>query len=199
MTSNVNITLPDDDGTPRSRPIGQRYTRFRTRQQQLQIQSYGVLFHFQLAAAGITVQDPREMVKEPWFQASLVEHEHVDAFVIAGHMPVTGHDGWEAVHAAIRAVWPTTPILMLAGHTHIRDCRLMDDYAMVLESGRYMETVGWMSVSNVSATPPRWSRRYIDANPRNYVRGTHSRRRCMRASSMPARCPRRAAALRARR
>lgn len=142
--------------------------------QRLQIQAYGVLFHFQLGAAGITVQDPVEMVREPWFQASLREPSHVDAFVIAGHMPVTGHDGWDAVHAAIREVWPTTPILMLAGHTHVRDCRMMDEYSMVLESGRYMETIGWMSVSNVSATPPTWSRRYIDANPRNYVRTNRS-------------------------
>lgn len=169
LTSNVNITLPDADGTPRSRPIGHRWTRFSTRVHQLNIQAYGVLFDFQLGAPGITVQDPKAMVREAWFQDSLRAHSHVDAFVIAGHMPVTGHDGWNALHAAIRQVWPTTPILMLAGHTHVRDCRMLDPYAMVLESGRYLETVGWMSVSNVSAKPPTFARRYIDANPRNYA------------------------------
>lgn len=170
VTSNVNITLADGPGqAPRSRPFGPRYTRFTTPNQGLQIQAYGVLFNFQLGAPGITVQDPVAMVREPWFQASLRAHDHVDAFVIAGHMPATGHRGWDALHAAIRRMWPSTPILMLAGHTHERDCRMPDDAAMVLESGRYLETVGWMSVGNVSAQPPRFSRRYIDANPRNYA------------------------------
>ena len=164
LTSNVHITLP---GTTQSRPIGHRYTRFTTKNQRLTIQAYGVLFDFQLGAPGITVQDPKAMVKEAWFQASLRASSDVDAFVIAGHMPVTGYDGWDAIHEAIRSVWPTTPILMLGGHTHVRDCRMLDSHAMALESGRYLETVGWMSVSNVSV--PTFSRRYIDANPRNYA------------------------------
>lgn len=68
------------------------------------------------------------------------------------------------VFNAVRAVHPTTPILILGGHTHIRDCgettihhlgfdtQLMkgilvqfDGRSMALESGRYMETIGWMS------------------------------------------------------
>lgn len=169
LTSNVNISLADAPGlAPRSRPIGERYTRFTTPHQNLTVQSYGILFDFRLAAQGITVQDPVAMVQEPWFRESL-QQEHVDVFVIAGHMPVTGHAGWDAVHSAIRAVWPDTPIMMLAGHTHVRDCRMFDRSSMVLESGRYLETVGWMSISNVTERPPRLSRRYIDANPRNYA------------------------------
>jgi hypothetical protein len=66
------------------------------------------------------------------------------------------------VFNAIRAVHPTTPILILGGHTHIRDCRKyrdrarcclyvsycmrytvqLDGRSIALESGRYMETVG---------------------------------------------------------
>ena len=169
LTSNVNISLPDTPGgAPRSRPIGARWTRFVTPHQNLTVQAYGVLFDFRLAARGITVQDPVAMVREPWFLASL-RQEHVDVFVVAGHMPVTGDPGWDAVHAAIRAAWPETPILMFAGHTHVRDCRMPDRRAMVLESGRYLETVGWMSISNVSARAPELARRYIDANPRNYA------------------------------
>lgn len=198
VTSNVNITLAEADGRLRSRPIGARYTRFQTPQQGLCIQAYGVLFHFQLGAPGVSVQDPREMVAEPWFQASLRAHDKVDVFVVAGHMPVTGHDGWDAVHAAIRAVWPTTPILMLAGHTHVRDCKMFDDASMVLESGRYLETVGWMSVSNVSGRPSL-ARTYIDANPRNYVRTCCSRRHTMLAWRMRGTSRRGAAVLCARR
>lgn len=169
MTSNVNISLADTPGGPaRSRPIGARYARFTTPHQNLTIQAYGVLFDFRLAAQGITVQDPVAMAREPWFLASL-QQTHVDAFVIAGHMPVSGSQGWDVLHAAIRRVWPTTPILMFAGHTHVRDCRMLDQRAMALESGRYLETIGWMSVQNVSASTPQLARRYIDANPRNFA------------------------------
>jgi 2',3'-cyclic-nucleotide 2'-phosphodiesterase (5'-nucleotidase family) len=49
------------------------------------------------------------------------------------------------VHSAIRALHPDTPIMIFGGHTHIRDCVQYDGRTMALESGRYMETVGWMS------------------------------------------------------
>jgi len=172
LTSNVNISLPDSSGALRSRPIGARYTRFETPQRKLRIQAYGFLFDFRLAAAGVHVQSPAEAVREPWFQESL-HAGPVDAFVIAGHMPVTGDAGWQALLRAIRSVHPTTPVLMLGGHTHVRDCRVPDAYAMALESGRYLETVGWMSVSGVrrggGEEKPRFSRRYIDTNPRNFA------------------------------
>ena len=134
----------------------------------LRVQSYGVLFNFKLGARGITVQDPVSMAKEPWFIESL-HAGPVDVFVVAGHMPITGDNGgWDAVLGAIRNLHPTTPVLMFGGHTHVRDCRVPDAYSMALESGRYLETVGWMSVRNITGSPV-FSRRYIDANPRNYA------------------------------
>ncbi|PKI84737.1 hypothetical protein MVES1_001224 [Malassezia vespertilionis] len=169
LTSNVNITLQDTPDTPpRSRPIGDLYARFVT-QHGVQIQAYGVLFDFRLAAEEITIQSPEHMVQQAWFLESLRKHDRVDVFVVAGHMPVADHAGWKAVHAAIRAVWPDTPIMMLAGHTHLRDCQMLDQASMALESGRYMETIGWMSIEDVTARPPTFSRRYIDANPRNFA------------------------------
>jgi hypothetical protein len=35
--------------------------------------------------------------------------------------------------------------MSFGGHTHIRNCIQYDEHSMGLESGRYMETVGWMS------------------------------------------------------
>ncbi|WFD35092.1 hypothetical protein MCUN1_001941 [Malassezia cuniculi] len=168
LTSNVNISLFEGD----TRPIGSRYARFVTPNQNLRVQSYGVLFDFKLAAKGISVQDPVQMAQEPWFVESLHDGP-VDVFVIAGHMPITGDNGgWDAVLGAIRKVHPTTPVLMFGGHTHVRDCRVPDAYSMALESGRYLETVGWMSVSDITGQP-KFSRRYIDANPRNYAFHAH--------------------------
>lgn len=71
---------------------------------------------------------------------------------------------WTAIFNAIRAVHPITPILIFGGHHHvstlllyapemvltgsqIRDCKQEDARSMSLASGRYMETVGFMSTS----------------------------------------------------
>jgi 2',3'-cyclic-nucleotide 2'-phosphodiesterase (5'-nucleotidase family) len=59
------------------------------------------------------------------------------------------------VHKAIRALHPDTPIMIFGGHTHIRDCVQYDGRTMALESGRYMETVGWMSACRARAPAQR--------------------------------------------
>lgn len=50
---------------------------------------------------------------------------------------------------AIRAVRPDTPIQIFGGHSHIRDFAVYDDKATALESGRYCETLGWLSMSGL--------------------------------------------------
>lgn len=109
----------------------------------------------------------------------------------SGHMPVR-RDNWPVVVEVIRKSHPTTPILILGGHTHIRDCVVYDAHSVGLESGRYMETIGWLSANSTSWPTPRgafaddriqakenanasqksdlsFSRTYIDANRRNYA------------------------------
>jgi hypothetical protein len=94
-------------------------------------------------------------------------------------MPVGKTDtlnSWPAVFSAIRALHPTVPILIFGGHTHIRDCYQPDGRSMGLESGRYMETVGWMSVKLDDSTYGHGSsaknltitRRYLDPNRVTY-------------------------------
>jgi len=84
-------------------------------------------------------------------------------------MPIA-KDKWPLVFDAIRAVHPTTPILILGGHTHIRDCNQPDGRSMALESGRYMETVGWLSMKfdDDYSKNLTFSRRYLDPNRLTY-------------------------------
>lgn len=88
-------------------------------------------------------------------------------------MPVQ-RDNWPTVFNAVRAVHSTTPILILGGHSHVRDCVQLDGRSMSLESGRYMETVGWLTVdfdeknkknNNQNLT---FTRRYLDPNRVTY-------------------------------
>ncbi|KAL5520658.1 hypothetical protein ACEPAF_2659 [Sanghuangporus sanghuang] len=87
-------------------------------------------------------------------------------------MPVT-RDKWPSVFDAVRAVRPTTPILIFGGHSHIRTCLQFDGRSMSLESGRYMETIGWMSVDRDERNPDKtkdltFTRRYLDQNRVTY-------------------------------
>ncbi|TKY90835.1 hypothetical protein EX895_000833 [Sporisorium graminicola] len=179
MTSNVKIALPHPDAPNASyAPIGSLFKTLVTPVQGLKIMSYGIIFDFKLAAKGIAVQSPQEMVEEEWFDRSLdlARDWGVDTFVVLGHMPVSGDPGWEAVHSKIRSRFPDTPIAIFGGHTHVRDCRMMDSQTMALESGRYMETIGFMGIKDLQKRKRaggrgkvKFTRRYIDSNPRNFA------------------------------
>jgi hypothetical protein len=176
LTSNVNITVAGPDGSPISVPVGSRFAKFKTRKGR-KVTSLGVLFDFTGNDHNTTVQKVENMVKEAWFVDAIKEEP--DFFLLAGHMPVVASDNWPTVFKAIRAVHPTTPILILGGHTHIRDCVQYDGRSMALESGRYMETVGFMSVNldhQGSTKNLTINRRYLDPNRVTYEYHTHRHR-----------------------
>lgn len=167
LSSNVNITVPGPSGQNVSVPIGGRFSKFRTKFGR-KITALGVLFDFDDNATGTTVQKVADMVNETWFKEAI--REEPDVFLLVGHMPVA-RDNWPLVFDAVRAIHPTTPILILGGHTHIRDCLQLDGRSMSLESGRYMETVGWMSAKldkKGSTKDLHISRRYLDTNRVTY-------------------------------
>ncbi|KAF9529762.1 Metallo-dependent phosphatase-like protein [Crepidotus variabilis] len=167
LSSNANLTYSDEGGQAVNTPVGDRFAKFTTRKGR-KVTALGVLFDFKDNAKGTTVQKVGDMVKESWFKAAIKDEP--DFFLLAGHMPVIG-DKWPLVFNAIRAIHPHTPILILGGHTHIRDCTQLDGRSMALESGRYMETVGWMSVNldqRGSSADLAFSRRYLDPNRVTY-------------------------------
>lgn len=143
--------------------MGKRFVKFKTHHGR-RITAFGVLFNFKGADKGITVQDPAQMVQESWFLAAIKEQP--DAFILVGHMPVR-NDQFTDVIKVIRGAHPTVPIIVAGGHSHIRDAVRYDANAVGIESGRYLETIGMLSVNltrhgnsgNLSV-----SRSYIDAN-----------------------------------
>ncbi|KDQ16095.1 hypothetical protein BOTBODRAFT_107742 [Botryobasidium botryosum FD-172 SS1] len=166
LSSNVNITIPDKDGKATSVPVGDRYTKFKTKRGR-KVTAFGVIFNFTGNAPNTTVQGVADMVKESWFKEAIIEEP--DFFLLVGHMPVS-QDNWPLVFNAIRAVHSTIPIFVFGGHTHIRDCVQYDGRSMALESGAYMETV-FPFVSSGAKLDSRnrtqnlsVTRRYLDAN-----------------------------------
>lgn len=164
--SNVKISHAGPNGGANvTYNFGKLYDKYKTASGK-KVTSLGVLFNFTGSDAGITVQDPAKMVLEDWFAKAIKDEP--DVFVLAGHMPVR-NDQWPVVVDAIRKVHPTTPMMVLGGHTHIRDCTQYDKNSMGLESGRYLETIGWMSMNFTKNGTTSFSRTYIDANRRNYA------------------------------
>ncbi|RDB25284.1 Uncharacterized protein PB2B2.06c [Hypsizygus marmoreus] len=167
LSSNVDITIADKAGSPVSVPVGNRFAKFKTRKGR-KITSLGVLHDFSGSDTNITVQNVKDMVKAPWFAEAIKEEP--DVFLLAGNMPVT-KDNWPVVFDAIRNVHTLTPIVILGGHAGIRDCLQLDARSMSLESGRNMETIGWLTAklddgkSNKNIT---FSRRYLDTNRVTY-------------------------------
>ncbi|KAF8911569.1 Metallo-dependent phosphatase-like protein [Gymnopilus junonius] len=167
MSSNVNITVLNEKGEAVSVPVGERFVKFKTRKGR-RITSVGVLYDFTGNDHNTTVQKVSDMVKESWFTEAIKEEP--DLFLLVGHMPIV-RDDWPLVFNAVRAVHPTTPIIILGGHTHIRNCIQPDGRSMSLESGRYMETVGWLSAKLDQKGNKKnitFSRRYLDPNRVTY-------------------------------
>ncbi|KAH8977055.1 Metallo-dependent phosphatase-like protein [Lactarius hatsudake] len=174
LSSNVNITIPGPNGSPVSVPVGSRFAKFKTRKGR-KVTSLGVLYDFTGNDHNTTVQKVEDMVKEAWFADAIKDEP--DFFLLVGHMPVA-RDNWPLVFNAVRVVHPTTPILILGGHTHIRDCLQFDGRSIALESGRYMETLGFLSVDldhRGSTRNLTVNRRYLDPNRVTYEYHTNSR------------------------
>ena len=169
IASNLDIYNPSSG---EFEPLAARYRKFTTKNQGIRILAFGFLFDFKGNANNTIVQPVEDTIEEKWFQDA-IRQDDVDLFLVAGHVPVRDTKEFDAVYKAIRQVKSDTPIHFFGGHTHIRDYRKWDNKAYGLESGRYMETIGFASISGLGtghkddqtvSRSPKYARRYIDNN-----------------------------------
>lgn len=150
LTSNVQIL---NTTTNEYDYLGNKY-RYFTTEHGIRILAFGVLFDFTGNANVTKVIPASTMVNEAWFTELVNDPPGpVDLFILIGHNTAAqetkiGTFGY--VHDAIRKVYPTTPIQIFGGHSHIRDFQVYDEATTALESGRYCETLGWLSMSGFS-------------------------------------------------
>ncbi|KAK5111407.1 hypothetical protein LTR85_012181 [Meristemomyces frigidus] len=151
LTSNVQVYNPN---TSTYEYIGKTHRYFST-PKGIRIMSFGVLYDFTGNSNASKVIPAAEMVNQTWFQDALHTHEPIDMFLLIGHNPVrpsVSTSTLDTVFNAIRAVHPNVPIQIFGGHTHIRDFAVYDDKTTALESGRYCETLGWLSMSGLNSS-----------------------------------------------
>ncbi|KAJ3559628.1 hypothetical protein NPX13_g9507 [Xylaria arbuscula] len=167
VASNLDYVEPE---TGNRIPQAQRYIKFKTKNQGLNVVAFGFIFDFDRNANNSFVQHVADTMKEKWFQDAI--REKPDLFVVIGHVGLRMEE-YERIFKVIRDANWYTPIAFLGGHAHVRDARKFDDKAVALASGRYFETIGWMSVDGIqkkgkgaasTEATVTFKRRYIDNN-----------------------------------
>ncbi|KAI0301732.1 Metallo-dependent phosphatase-like protein [Multifurca ochricompacta] len=170
LTSNAFINITSETGLTKTVPIGWQVAKFQTSNHRLNVTAFGIVFNT-TGAPNVRVEHAKVMVNQPWFQDAI--NERPDFFLLTGHMSVSGDkrvDNWKDVIDPIRAKHHDTPIIILAGHTHTRNCTQYNDKRVVaLESGSYMDTVGWLSFNLPKpGNDLDYNRRYLDPNRVTY-------------------------------
>ncbi|GAP90166.1 putative ser thr protein phosphatase family [Rosellinia necatrix] len=167
VASNLDYIEPE---TGNQIPQAQRYIKFKTKNLGYNVVALGFIFDFNRNANNSVVIPVAETMKQKWFQKAI--REKPDLFVVIGHVGLRMQE-FEEIFKVIRDENWYTPIAFLGGHAHVRDARKFDDKAVAIASGRYFETIGWMSIDGVAKRNPEavsasaevtFKRRYIDNN-----------------------------------
>lgn len=171
LASNLDIINPK---TGERQPLAPRYKKFQTKNQGIRILAFGFIFDFTGNDNNTFVIPVEETVKADWFTDALKDSE-LDLILVYGHVDIRSTE-YELLYKTIRSAQWDIPIQFFGGHSHIRDYKIFDSTSVALESGRYMESIGFMSIDGLSAggsssQPPKtqkkkltFSRRYIDNN-----------------------------------
>ena len=172
VASNLDIVDPKTGDLV---PLAHRYRKFTTKKQGIRITAFGFIYDFTGNYNNTRINPVEKTVEEGWFKDA-VRDEDVDLFVVIGHATVRSKE-FETIFKAIRGAKWDTPIQFFGGHLHVRDYKKFDSKAYGLASGRFMETVGFQSISGLptggktnlhTRASPSFARRYIDNNVFSY-------------------------------
>lgn len=167
VASNLDYLDPE---TGEQTPMAPRYRKFKTKNQGIEVIAMGFLFDFLGNANNTVVQPVEDTVNEEWFQN--VIKERPDIFVIVGHIGLRMEE-FEIIFKALRKEDWNTPVAIFGGHAHVRDARSYGSRSLAMASGRYLETIGWMSVDGITKrgdaktsaeASVTFTRKYIDNN-----------------------------------
>jgi hypothetical protein len=129
-------------------PLAPRYKKFTTKNQGIRILAFGFIFDFTGNANNTVIHRVEDTVKEDWFKEAIRDKE-LDLIIVYGHVDIRS-DEYKVLFSTIRSAQWDTPIQFFGGHSHIRDYKVFDSKSVALESGRYMETLGFMSIDGLS-------------------------------------------------
>ena len=128
--------------TKTKEPIGNRYTVMRGKE--TAVLTFGFLYNMKDNVDIVTVEEVEDVVQEAWFVNALRD-EVYDGIVVLAHMHFEDPLVTVILNKIREEVEDTMPIQFVTGHSHMRRYAVMDDWSTSLESGRYLDTVGFAS------------------------------------------------------
>ncbi|KAG0668632.1 hypothetical protein C6P45_004531 [Maudiozyma exigua] len=170
VSSNVNFINEQGHEVP----FGNKYRYFTTHYTRHRVLALSFMFNFRISNPRAKITPLAEEIKKQWFVELMEEYppDKVDLLLVFGHMAATDRVEHEinTLHGTLREYYPNTVIQYFGGHSHIRDFVKLDDRATCLQSGRFSETIGFLSIDNLRSKheKPNFFRRYIDFNNRSF-------------------------------
>jgi hypothetical protein len=186
LTSNVDICKNCQNGEPDEKEwvsMGSRSRYFKTKQG-LNIMAFGVILDATNNNKDMTrIQPAAEMIQEDWFKDA-VNRQDIDLFVLIGHNPVKpgipkSESSFPLLMETLRKMRPEIPVQGFGGHTHRRDFHIYDPMSSAIESGKYCDTVGWISLDGIKSqsvqkTPASPETENVLVNKREVAESTDS-------------------------
>lgn len=158
LASNLDICKNCQDNEPTEKEwvaMGSRYRHFTTKHG-IRIMAFGVILDGTNNNKSMTrIQPAAEMIEEDWFKKA-VNTSDLDIFVLIGHNPVKpgipkAESSFPLLMETLRKARPEIPVQGFGGHTHRRDFHVYDEKSSAIESGKYCDTVGWISLDGITS------------------------------------------------
>lgn len=142
LTSNTNVTETRE-------PVGGTYEVLTTAVGGRRVLVMGFIFNFLQAADTATVLEVQDRIHDSFF-AEAMAVPGIDVVVVLNHIAPQVDPGQldllSIIQQTIRASKPSTPIVLLSGHSHVKYFKWYDDNAFTIESGKYFEEIGQVDI-----------------------------------------------------
>jgi len=169
VTSNVVLAEGDsivehNDPTQEGLFLGKPYIFLKGKNTGKTILTFGFLYDMKNNDPSVTVEAVEDVMHSIWFTEVITGMRgDFDAILVLAHMDV--HDPLiDTILSNIRVQASfNVPVLFVTGHTHHRGFESLDDKAISVESGRYLDTVGFVSFT-AETNNPEFEYKFLDAN-----------------------------------
>jgi len=172
LASNIYMNDPSIQKGDKSKSLGKQLDPMSNRYHVLKgrrstVLVFGFIYNLPNPSDLLVVETVEEAVKEDWFREALTDDTiGYDAILVMLHAGIDD-PSVEILRSSIRRITKDAgidssgdlPIQFVAGHTHYRRYAVADPQSTVVEAGRYMDTVGWVSFPNAGTIRNEKSRR----------------------------------------
>lgn len=155
LTSNVDVIDSPDAHTQHQhfnyRPLGNRYTYLYGTYTNTAILTFGFLYNFEGNCHITRVRMVEQVVQEEWFQRVL-KKDNFHAILVLAHMDYRDVLVTVILNAIREIVGVDIPVQFINGHSHVRGFQALDENAVSMEPGHFLDTVGFASFSTPRPT-----------------------------------------------